>query len=90
MKKGELLNNEKIGDAQEILKIKAKTFCKENVQVHISFNMLSNKGWNNGIIIEVKEDYFVLDEKQDGLKDIFFKEIRNIERFTSIEERGEK
>ena len=90
MKRDETLFREKIGDAQEILKIKARTFCKEKTFVHISYNSLSTKGWNNGTIIEVKEDYFILDEKKDGLKDIFFKEIRNIERYTSIEERGER
>jgi len=90
MQKSDNTINEKTGDSVDILKIKTKTFFDEGADVHISYKFTSNKGWVNGIILEIKENYFVLDERKDGNKDIFFEEIRNIERYTTIEERGKK
>ena len=87
MKKGNNMINEKIGDSIDILKIKVKTFFDEGVDIHISYKFTSNKGWVNGAILEIKENYFVLDEHKNGNKDIFFEEIRNIERYTTNKER---
>ncbi len=82
--------NEKIGDANKILLLKANTFFKEKSKVHISYKGSTNKSWKNGLITDIAEDYITLDESHEGIITIFFEEIRNIEKFTSIDERGEK
>ena len=58
---------------------RAKVFLDKNVMVHIS---KSNGVYYNGIIIEVKPEFFFIEDKEDGRQLVFFKELNKpIEEF---------
>ena len=67
-------------DEKMLMQDKAKFFCDAKKIAHVSFN----KGfWKNGLITEVSTDYFMLDERLDGLQPVFFLEIKDITLYTN-------
>ncbi len=53
---------------------RAKVFCEKEIKVHVS----KKEGiWFNGIIIEVKPDFFFIIDQEDGRQLIFFKELKS-------------
>jgi len=66
------LNNERV----------ARYFCENQVSSHVTLK--SGQFWN-GFIMEVSSDFFIMDDKKEGHKVIFFNELkRPIEEFQEI------
>jgi len=66
------LNNERI----------ARYFYENKIESHIVLN--SGQFWN-GLIMEVASDFFILDDKKEGHKVIFFQELKKpIEEFQEV------
>lgn len=64
-------------DRITLLKKKADAFLVLDKLVHISFN---NGGFfKRGFIKEVKADFFMLQERLEGLQPVFFEEVKSIE-----------
>ena len=70
-------------DKENLLRKKADAFCLLGNLVHITY--IENGGWKNGIIKQVKKDYFILDERLQGSILVFFAEINDIREFTKDE-----
>lgn len=51
---------------------RAKVFLEKGIKVHVS---KSNGTFYNGIILEVSDDFFFIDDKEDGRQLVFFKEL---------------
>ena len=66
------MNNE-----YERIKMKVGFFARNSIPVHIS----KIKGWSNGLITKVTDDYISLDEYEDGQQDIFLVDIKDIVAF---------
>jgi hypothetical protein len=65
---------------EENIRLKAKTFCKHKIDVHIT---QEDGAWKNGKIKKVHEDYLMLEERLEGELPVFFSEIKNIVKFTN-------
>lgn len=62
----------------------AKSFCKEKIVVHIT---KEDGVWHNGLIEEVGVQFFFIDDKKDGKRLVFFKELkRPIEEYKEVGE----
>ena len=64
-------------DNQDILYQKANYFCKSQAPVHITLN---NGYWKRGMVVEVRSDFFILDELKEGKIMVFYLEIEKIDR----------
>lgn len=65
-----------------ILQKKAGAFLTSGNLVHIPYK----KGyWKRGTILEVNDDYFMLEERMEGKQPVFFFEIEDIQVFTPKE-----
>jgi hypothetical protein len=75
------MQNENINEDDRItlLKKKAHAFLVLDKLVHISFN--DGKFFKRGFIKEVKADFFMLEERLEGLQPIFFQEVKSIELY---------
>jgi len=73
------MNNE-----EELNKRRAIAFCKEKLPVHIT--KLSGIFYN-GLILKVDEEFFTIDDQEDGAKVIFFFELKK--PIVEFEEVGE-
>lgn len=70
-------NNNKNEDFElELLKKKAKIFYDRRQPVHV---MLKKRYWKNGIILEISDDFFFIDDFKDGKELVFFIEVYSIE-----------
>ncbi len=59
---------------------RAKVFCERELKVHIS---KKSGTYYNGVIVEVKPDFFFIEDQQDGKQLVFFKELgKPIETYT--------
>jgi hypothetical protein len=68
------------------LKKKADAYWVLERLVHIKFT----KGfWKRGIIKEVKQEFFILEERMEGKIAVFFSEIKDIQPFTPKPEEAE-
>lgn len=73
-----MFNDNEDADEIQILKQKAEYFFNSNEPVHIKFK----KGyWKRGVIIELKENHFSLQEFIEGDIPIFFLEVYSIEKY---------
>jgi len=62
---------------------RAKVFLEKQLKVHIS---KKNGTYYNGIILEVKSDFFFIEDQKDGQQLVFFEELKKpIETFTEVE-----
>ena len=57
---------------------KLKFFYENKIHIHVD---TSNEKYYNGLIFEIKEDYFVLHDRVLGRMPITISEIVNLERF---------
>jgi len=63
---------------------RAKVFLEKQLKIHIS---KKNGTYYNGIITEVKPDFFFMEDQEDGQQLVFFIELNKpIETFTEAEE----
>jgi hypothetical protein len=73
--------DEKENDSEKqklIMQTKAKYFFEHDMPVHVKLN---NDKWFNGkIVAPFTDDYFMLDERRDGLMPMFFLQIFDIEQ----------
>ena len=68
----------------DLIKKKVDIFFNSATLVHIKFK----KGyWKRGLIKEISSDFFMLDERLEGIMPVFFQEIVSIEKFKE-EEKG--
>jgi hypothetical protein len=76
------MNNESNYDDDRItlLKKKADAFLVLDKLVHISFN--NGNFFKRGFIKEVRSDFFMLEERLEGLQPVFFQEVKSIEIYT--------
>jgi len=66
-------------DDIELHKKQADYFFKNKIPIHVS---LINGGWKNGNIVEpISDDFFMLEEREEGLMPIFFLQIKSIDKF---------
>lgn len=75
--------DEKKDDA-EILRMIANHYWTDKRQVHISFH---DGHFNNGIILELKADFFLFEDFKDGIIPVFFCTVKNISLFKKVEEK---
>jgi len=66
-----------MNEENEIKRKKAMFFRDNNISVHIKKN---NNWFCNGFILEIKEDFLILDDEKEGKMPIFFGEIFEIEK----------
>lgn len=72
--------SEEKSDEIKVLQQKAKYFFDNNKIIHITYK---DGSWNNGSIKEEpREDFFLLEEFEDGELPIFYLQIKNIEIYT--------
>lgn len=62
---------------EEIIE-KTKFYFDNFIKVHIETN--SNR-WYNGIIKSIEKEYILVDDRKEGIIEIFFSEIKMVERF---------
>ena len=56
----------------------AKYFCTNEIKIHVT----KNDGiFYNGIITQVKPEFFFMVDREDGIKLVFFKEIKKLSEF---------
>lgn len=73
-----------MSNEQEILlHKKADAYLVLGNAVHVKFKQ---GHWKRGIIKEVREDFFIIDERLEGQMPIFFQEIISIEKFNEVRE----
>ena len=80
--KDEKMNND------EVLIVKQKTqfFYNSQIPVHVTYK--NSASWKNGTIKDMSADFFMLDEREEGLIPIFFLEIKNIEEYEKVDKHG--
>lgn len=59
-------------DKKDMNQDRAKVFCEKGVKVHIS---KKSGVFYNGLILEVDETFFFIDDIKDGKQLIFFEEL---------------
>jgi hypothetical protein len=52
---------------------------KKGLKIHLS---LKDKTWRNGIVIDIKPDFFMFLDEVSGEEPIFFLELHNVEPYT--------
>ena len=67
----------------ELNKLKAETYFKEKIPVHIT---LITREWLNGDIIKIAKNFFLIKERKKGEMPVFFAEIYDIDK---LEDRKE-
>lgn len=72
------LNEEEINN----IKIKVKYFFDNCSAVHIT---LQNERWTNGIILELKENCFVIKDYKEGNQLIFYSDVYDIRSYVEKE-----
>jgi hypothetical protein len=70
-------------DICKLLKSKADAFWLLGEKVHVKYK---NEHWARGIILEVKAEFFILDESLEGKSPVFFAEIIDIQKYTPKKE----
>lgn len=51
---------------------------ENNLKLHI---VLKNNQWRNGYVVELGADYFIFNDKKNGIEPIFFLELKKVEPF---------
>lgn len=64
---------------EKIIEDRAKIYSKKHIPVHITKH---DGEWLNGLITEISSDFIMLNEFQNKLMPVFFKEIKNIQTYT--------
>lgn len=62
------------------IKKKADAYWLLKEIVHVKLNY----GWKRGLILEIKQDYLILDERKEGKQIIFYNDIRDITKFHEV------
>jgi len=62
----------------EIIKDRANVYSKKQIPVHITKH---DGEWLNGFITEVSDEFLMLDEFQNKIMPVFFREIKNIQTY---------
>lgn len=57
-------------------KLKVKAFFENDIPVHL---LKLDREWMNGIIVEVRDDFFFINERKKGKRMVFFHELYHIE-----------
>jgi len=70
---------------EEMIQRKAQVFLDELSVVHLK---LTTGTIYNGRLFEVSNDYLVVHDRVEGRKKIFFFEIKSIDEYTELQERG--
>ena len=63
---------------EEILFLTTKFYFDNQKSIHVTY---SDGTWNNGDIVEVKQDFFMLNDFEDGIMPIFFIKVKSIKEF---------
>jgi hypothetical protein len=69
----------------DLLPQKVDYFFSNGVKVHISFN---NGFWKRGIIKQISDTFFILDEVLEGEIPVFYQEIKGITAYRKPGEEG--
>lgn len=72
------MNNDNKDNEDENFYNISKAFYEINIPVHIEYK---NGGWHNGMIIEIRADFFLLDEFEDGLLPVFYNTVSKIIKY---------
>lgn len=56
--------------------LKTKTFFERKIPVHL---LKKDREWFNGMILELTNDFFIIDELKKGRRVVFFLELWDIE-----------
>jgi len=52
---------------------------KNNLKVHI---ILKDNSWRNGYVIETSPDFFMFEDKENGIEPIFFLDLEKVEPYS--------
>jgi len=75
------MNNSGNVNLTETFKSKAKYFFSTKTPIHVKFKLSYFK---NGIINEVNEDFFILEDFVEGRLVIFYSEIERVDEYRKI------
>lgn len=71
---------------ETLLNKEAKVFCEFKQPIHVTY---TDDTWNNGLIVEVREEFFMIDDFEDGLIPVFFAKVKKIEKYVPRREAKE-
>lgn len=71
----------------EILKKKAQIHLEQNIPAHLSF---VGGGWNNGFITQISPDFFMFNDREDGMMPVFFIDLIDIKPLAPPKEKRNK
>ena len=57
----------------------------KGIKIHITLN---DETWRNGMVQEVSADFFMLEDKENGIEPFFYIQLKNVEPFR--EEKNER
>ena len=72
-------NEEKEGGNELMLARLAQVYLERATPVHLVYR---NGKWKNGVIVEIRADFFILDEFVEGKVIVFFQELIAMPPFT--------
>lgn len=74
-----------MNDENEMINLqkKVQVFFERQIKIHISFK---EGYWKRGLIKEVSAEFFMLDERLEGLMPVFYTEIVSITPYTPKKE----
>lgn len=64
---------------EQIIKDRAEIYSNKQIPVHITKH---DGEWLNGFVTEVSDEFLMLDEFQNKIMPVFFREIKNIQTYT--------
>lgn len=67
-----------MSDEHELMKKKVNYFLEYQKPVHVKFK---KKYWKNGLIKEMSHDFFMLDERLEGMIPVFYIEVLDLEEY---------
>ena len=76
--------DEEVNGEVKLMRQKANHFFQQNKSIHIKYK----KGfWKRGKILQILNDFFIIDEFMEGRKSVFFLEIYDIEEYHSNDQK---
>jgi len=71
----------------ELLNQKIQNFFDMKQAIHVKFK---RGHFKNGYIKEIRSDFFIVDDFQDGEEFVFFLEIENVDTYKTIEKTNKR
>jgi len=69
----------------ELNKEKIYNSYQSQLKIHLA---LKNKTWRNGFVKEIRAEFFMFEDRENGVEPIFFMEVRDVKPYVTREEVG--